>query len=74
MGPGEEDVVAQLEDRVPVGRDRLVVAVDPTDRDLVDERQGVEFPPGVTLVADGRLEQAGLGVGQQVDDRRTLDH
>lgn len=34
----------------------------------------MEFAPDVALVADGRLEQTGLGVGQQVDDRRALDH
>ena len=74
MVPGEENVVAEFDDRVPVRRDRLVVPVDPTDRDLVDERQGVEFLPGVPLVADNHFEQAGLGIAQQFDDRWTLNH
>ena len=74
MGAGEEDVVAKLEDRVPVRCDRLVLAVDPANRDLVDEWQGMELLAHVALVANGGLEQTGLGVGQQVNNRRTLDH
>ena len=51
-----------------------MVPVDPADRDLVDERQGMEFLPGVPLVANHDFEQAGLGIAQQFNDRWTLDH
>lgn len=51
-----------------------MVPVNPADCDLVDERQGVEFLPGVPLVADHDFEQTGLGISQQLDDRWALNH